>query len=242
MKNWWSKLSLTNKLQIPIQLTLFVIIATAVHAVRDKFEERVLEESRQKAAVSVDGVLNGLNMLMINDIISKADQRTLFVKKMGSSEKVLELRVIRGKSIKDEFGQGLPSEQPGDEMDREALESAKEQSKLLDQNGVQSLRVVVPYIAEKEFRDTKLHEVSQRNGRHSDWCGKHYAGRFRRIWRGASRQYCFMGCAGGHADFLVFCDWLANQFCHSPPAGGGEVGRRGGQRRPYLHHRSKIQG
>jgi methyl-accepting chemotaxis protein len=164
MNNWWSSLPLKNKLQIPIQLTLFVIIVIAQLVVLAKFDERVLEESRQKAVVSMDGVLNGLNMLMINGIISNADQRALFVKKMGASEKVLELRVIRGKSMQDQFGPGLPSEQPGDEMDRNTLESAKEQSKLLDQNGVQSLRVVVPFIAKKDFRGTnclQCHQVTE---------------------------------------------------------------------------------
>jgi len=65
--------------------------------------------------------------------------------------------------MQDQFGPGLPSEQPGDEMDRNTLESAKEQSKLLDQNGVQSLRVVLPSIAKKEYLGTnclKCHEVT----------------------------------------------------------------------------------
>ena len=112
MSHWWGGLSLKNKLQIPIQLALFVIIVLAQRAALGKYEELLLEGPRQKAVIAADGVLNGLNMLMINGIISNAEQRALFIRKMGTSDKVLELRVIRNKPVQDQFGPGLPSEQP----------------------------------------------------------------------------------------------------------------------------------
>ncbi len=154
MNDWWSKLSLKNKLQLPIQLILLVIMIMAQRTALDKFEERVLEEARQKAVVSADGVLNGLNMLMLNGIISDADQRKLYVDKMGASEHVIDLRVIRNKPVQDQFGPGLPTEQAKDDMDRLALSSAKEQTSLLEANGKNTLRVVVPFIAQKNFRGT----------------------------------------------------------------------------------------
>ena len=154
MNNWWSKLSLKNKLQIPIQLILLVIMILAQRVALNEFEQRVLEEARQKAVVSADGVLNGLNMLMLNGTIGDPGQRELYVSKMGSSDKVLDLRVIRNKPVQDQYGPGLPSEQAADEMDRMALTSVNEQSRLLDQKGAQSLRVVVPFIAKKDFRGT----------------------------------------------------------------------------------------
>lgn len=154
MNTWWSRLSLKNKLQVPIQLILLVVMVLAQRTALDKFEEHVLDGAKQKALISADGVLNGLNMLMINGIISNAEQRELYVKKMGSSDKVNELRVMRNKPVQDQFGPGLPSEQPNDEMDRVALQSAQVQTKLLAKNDRQSLRVVVPFIASKEFRGT----------------------------------------------------------------------------------------
>ncbi|HXU93112.1 MAG TPA: methyl-accepting chemotaxis protein [Gallionella sp.] len=154
MNNWWSRLSLKNKLQIPIQLILLAIMVIAQRTALDKFEERVFEETRQKAAVAADGVLNGLNMLMLNGIISDAGQRALFVKKMGASDNVLDLRVIRNKPVQDQFGAGLPAEQAQDEMDKLALSSGKEQTGLQEKNGAQALRVVVPFIARKDFRGT----------------------------------------------------------------------------------------
>ncbi len=154
MNNWWSRLSLKNKLQIPIQLILLVIMVMAQRTALNKFEERVLEEARQKAVVSADGVLNGLNMLMLNGIISNEEQRKLYVDKMGASDRVLELRVVRNKPVQEQFGPGMPSEQAKDDIDRLAMSSAKEQTRLLNQDGKNALRVVVPLIAKKDFRGT----------------------------------------------------------------------------------------
>jgi methyl-accepting chemotaxis protein len=154
MKTWWNGLSLKNKLQIPIQLILLVILVFAQRWAFDQFEERVLEEARQKATVSADGVINGLNMMMINGIISNPDQRKLYVTKMGASERVEELRVIRNKPVQDQFGPGLPEEQPTDEIDRQALESGKPQFQLLGDKEKRSLRAVVPFIAQSSFRGT----------------------------------------------------------------------------------------
>ncbi|MFA6121506.1 MAG: methyl-accepting chemotaxis protein [Sideroxydans sp.] len=154
MNSWWSKLSLKSKIELPIQLILLVIMIFAQRAALSTFEERVLEEARQKAEVSADGVLNGLNMLMLNGLISDADQRKLYVQKMGASNKVTELRVMRGKPVIDQFGPGLPTEQATDELDKLALSTGQQQTTIQDVEGSHRLRVVVPFIAQKEFRGT----------------------------------------------------------------------------------------
>ena len=154
MNSWWSNLSLKNKLQLPIQLILLVVMIMAQRTALDKFEDYVLDQAKAKALISADGVLNGLNMLMINGIISDSEQRALYVQKMGSSAKVNELRVIRNKPVQDQFGPGLPSEQAIDALDHAALDTAKIQTKLSELSDKQSLRVVVPFIAQKSFRGT----------------------------------------------------------------------------------------
>jgi len=154
MKNWWGALSLKNKLQIPIQVILLLIMVIVQRWAFDQFEGRVLEEAEQKAIVSADGVINGLNMLMLNGIISQADQRQLLIKKMGSSTNVEELRVIRAKQVQDQFGPGLPEEQAKDDMDREAMQSAKPQFKSLADGTKHTLRAVVPFVVSTNFRGT----------------------------------------------------------------------------------------
>ena len=125
MKNWWSALSLKNKLQIPIQLILLIVLVMAQRWAFDQFEARVLQEAEQKAMVSADGVINGLNIMMEGGLISDKVMRKLFITKMGASAKVEELRVIRAQQVTDQFGPGMPEEQAKDEMDREAIQSAK---------------------------------------------------------------------------------------------------------------------
>ena len=154
MNNWWSNLSLRNKLQIPIQFILLVVLVLAQRMALNSFESNVLDEAREKALISADGVLNGLNMLMINGIISDAEQRALYVTKMGASNKINELRVVRNKPVQDQFGPGLPAEQAVDELDHAALRSAQVQTRLSVQENSESLRVVVPFIASKSFRGT----------------------------------------------------------------------------------------
>jgi methyl-accepting chemotaxis protein len=154
MNKWWSKLSLKSKLQIPIQLILLAIMILAQRSALNTFEERILEEARQKAVVSADGVLNGLNMLMLNGIISDAEQRKLYVDKMGKSNRVVELRVMRHTPVIEQFGPGLPSEQAQDEVDKEALTSGKQQVRVGRQGEKHTLRVVVPFIAQADFRGT----------------------------------------------------------------------------------------
>jgi methyl-accepting chemotaxis protein len=154
MKNWWGALSLKNKLQIPIQVILVIIMVLTQRWALDQFEDRVLIEAEEKAKVTADGVINGLNMLMINGIISDVEQRKLYIKKMGSSEKVEELRVIRNKPVQDQFGPGLPQEQATDDLDKAVLSTAQIHTRLSHADGKDTLRVVVPFIARKEFRGT----------------------------------------------------------------------------------------
>jgi len=154
MQDWWRKLPLKYKLQIPIQLLLLVIMVLAQRVILDRFEARVLEESRQNAFVVADGVINGLNIMMINGIISDDEQRALYMRKMSVSDKLLELRIIRSKQLQEQFGKGLASEQALDEMDRITMTSAQSQRKLHDQAGAESLRIVEPFVAKRDFRGT----------------------------------------------------------------------------------------
>lgn len=149
MKLWWSRLSLKNKIQIPVQITLFVVLLLVQRFATEEFNFRVLEDAKEKAQVSADGVLNGLNMLMLNGIIGQPEQRVLYLDKMASSEGVKSLRIIRGKPIRKQFGEGLPSEQAQDDIDRAALDGVT-QSRFEDTR----LRMVFPVTASQSFRGT----------------------------------------------------------------------------------------
>ncbi len=154
MSEWWSQLSIKNKLQLPIQLILLVVLVIAQRWAFQQYEVRVLEDARNRAAIPADGVFNGLNMMMLNGTIGDGEQRRLFVKKMAVSSNAEELRIVRGLLIQQQFGEGAKEEQAQDEMDRQALLSGERQSKTLDANGKHQLRVVEPFAASRDFRGT----------------------------------------------------------------------------------------
>lgn len=160
----WGDLRLQSKLQILIQGLLILVLVAAQHWLLGQFEQRALKAAEDRTRVAADGIFNGLNTLMSTevkgkDVISDKKARALFIEKMGISDKLKELRVIRGKGTTDEFGPGLPQEQPVDELDHEVLSTGKTLARLGHPvYGPAALRLVLPYIAFKEFRTSKCLE------------------------------------------------------------------------------------
>ena len=166
----WDRIGLQLKLQILIQGFLIVILLFAQFWIYTQLERQILDAAQERTVAFADGAINGLNTLMVTkvgdqDVISDAKARALFIQKMGVSDKVKELRIIRAKGTIDEFGAGLPQEQAVDELDRSVLASGKKQFKLITGAGGQaSLRVVMPFIGMKEFRANnclKCHGVDE---------------------------------------------------------------------------------
>ncbi|MDD5296161.1 MAG: methyl-accepting chemotaxis protein [Rhodocyclaceae bacterium] len=153
----WNRIGLQLKLQILLQGTLIVILVAAQQWIMVQFENQVMNTAKERAAALADGVVNGLNILMIikngkDEVISDKKSRSLFIQKMAASEGVKELRVVRGKGIDDEFDAGLPEERPMDDIDRHVLATGKTESHLVVKGDQASLRTVIPYIARKNFR------------------------------------------------------------------------------------------
>lgn len=154
MKKWWGSLGIGTKLSILIQGMLIVVLFVAHFWVMNLFNEGILDEAKRRAEISADGVINGMNMLMVTGMISNPENRRLFIKKMGASENVSELRVIRAKQVQDQYGPGLPEERIKDDMDRRAIESKQPQFMLNEDRGMLTLRAVVPFIVSTHFRGT----------------------------------------------------------------------------------------
>jgi len=167
---WWDNLGLQLKLQILIQGFLIIILVAAQQWILFQFEHQVLNAAEERAKTVADGAINGLNTMMVikageNEVISNKGSRLLFLKKMGASEGVKEMRVFRAKQLDSEFPEGLPEEQPVDEMDRKVLASGVAESRLMKlDNGGATLRTVLPFIGKKDFRTTnclKCHGVDE---------------------------------------------------------------------------------
>jgi len=157
----WAAMGLQLKLQILIQTFLMVILVGTQVWLSNQMERRSLAAAEERTMAVADGVINALNTLMDTtvggkDVISDVKARALFLRKMGVSDKLKELRVVRGKGVTDEFGPGLPEERVVDELDRAVLASGKSQYQLnTDGTDGATLRAVIPYVAMKEYRTSK---------------------------------------------------------------------------------------
>ncbi|MFT3851007.1 MAG: methyl-accepting chemotaxis protein [Propionivibrio sp.] len=151
----WNCVGLQYKLQILIQGFLILLLLLAQRWLDQQFKDATYAAADSRAEVAADGVINGLNLLMLNGSIAEPETRKLFVEKMSASESIKELRIIRGEAVEKQFGPGLPEEKSLDDMDRAVLASGKPASRVVqDKDGQPGLRVVVPFVAQKEFRGT----------------------------------------------------------------------------------------
>lgn len=154
----WENLGLRLRLQLLIQGFLFIALIAAQQWILSEFERQTLYSAEERAIEMGDGTINGLNTLMLlkvgkEDVISDGKRRALFIEKIGISEGIKELRVIRGKGIDDEFDGALPQEKVVDDMDRRVLASGQiEHLVSKDAKGETSLRTVMPFIAKENFR------------------------------------------------------------------------------------------
>ena len=161
MKNQWSRLGLQQKLQILIQGFMLLVLLAAQSWVSNQIEGRAIHAAEDRSAMVADGVINALNTLMSakvdgKDVYDDPKIRDMFIRKMGESDELKELRVVRGKGVVDEFGPGLPNQKPMDDLDRQVLANGQVIYRIDDGNA--TLRSVIPYIAKKNFRGSKCLE------------------------------------------------------------------------------------
>jgi methyl-accepting chemotaxis protein len=153
MNTWWQGLTLRNKLQIPIQLALLVVLTAAQIWLTNQFESKMVQSTTQNAKSSAMQTFLALNGMMLNGSISQTETRAIFLKKMTTQDDVTDFHLVRGKPVADAFGAGLPEENLGDEIDRTAISNNKVQT-ILQEGEKPSIRIVVPLEAEKNFHGT----------------------------------------------------------------------------------------
>jgi len=153
MKNWWHTLSLRNKLQIPIQVALILVLTLAQTWVMSQFKAKMFLSAAQNAQGSAIQSFLALNGMMLNGSISDTETRANYLKKMRSEDGVIDFHLVRGKAVSDAFGGGLPEENLADELDRAAIAANTVQTKVQNQD-IHSVRVVVPIPAKQNFHGT----------------------------------------------------------------------------------------
>ena len=151
----WRAIGVQEKLHILIQGALLILFFVLMEWVVDHFEMQIDRSAELRAEEAADGLINGMNMLMLTGQISEPENRRLFIEKMSKSQGIAEVRMIRGQAVIEQYGPGLPEEQPRDEIDRQVLSTGKHVFQhITAPDGRPLLRVVMPFIATENFRGT----------------------------------------------------------------------------------------
>ncbi len=154
-KRIWHAIGVQEKLHILIQGALLILFFVLMEWVVDHFEMQIEQSAELRAEETADGLINGMNMLMLTGQISEPENRRLFIEKMSKSQGIVEVRMIRGEAVKAQYGPGLPEEQPQDDLDRQVLSTGKLVFQhITGADGRPLLRVVMPFIASDNFRGT----------------------------------------------------------------------------------------
>lgn len=162
INRWWQSLSIQIKLTLMIQLSLAAVLIPTQRWLMTSFENRMQESAHRRAAETADGIINGMNMLMVTGQVSDPNNRILFINKMKQSQSIRELRIFRSQQVVQQYGPGLPEEQPVDEVDLRVLATGKPWFDHNRETGM--LRAVIPFIASHNFRGTdclSCHQVRE---------------------------------------------------------------------------------
>lgn len=151
--NWWYGLSMRLKLSLLIQVGLLIVLVFTQRWLMASFETKILQSAQIRAEETADGIINGMNMLMLTGKISDPANRKLFIDKMSKSRGIHELRIIRSELVDRQFGPGMPEEQAQDEIDRRVLQTGKPYFVRRDAEK-QTLRAVFPFIASHNYKGT----------------------------------------------------------------------------------------
>ena len=113
-----SRLSLLGKINIIVALVFLVVttVETVISVQHDK--DRFLEVAKDQVTDLTRWYFDSLNTMMLTGSMS---QRSLLREKLLARSQIVDARVIRGAPVMQQFGKGLPEEQPVDELDHRAL-------------------------------------------------------------------------------------------------------------------------
>ncbi|MBI5919411.1 MAG: PAS domain-containing protein [Nitrosomonadales bacterium] len=147
-------LPLQFKLQLLIQPFLLVVLVAAQIVMSRQMEQQMLDSVKMRATGIAMEVIDSANMLMITGNISNADDRKLLIEKIAASGNISKLQLVRSKLVSDQYGAGLPEEQPGDPAVQAVIASKTASYGVEQIDGKPTFRAITPYFAVKNFHGT----------------------------------------------------------------------------------------
>ncbi len=133
-----------KKILLIVALMLIILAAATIINVAVNFRDYSYNNAIEKSKMTAEIVRDGLTAHMVNDIM---DKRNSFLRNIASYNDVKALWVVRSPKVDQQFGPGLPKEEPKDEIDSKVLSSGKMSYKITEDTDDAKLRVSIPYIA-----------------------------------------------------------------------------------------------
>lgn len=151
----WDHVSVQWRLHVFIQASLAIFFIISHYWLVEQFDKQGVSDIEAQSSEVADGLINGLNLLILTGRIADPVNRELLVKKMAASSNVKELRIFRAPQVITQFGSGDASETPQDASVTRVMASGvtsfmREQ----DKDGTPVLRAIIPFIASENFRGT----------------------------------------------------------------------------------------
>lgn len=137
-------MSLRKKILLRTGISILSLIVIAGIITALKFREYGLKTAENNAEIVAQLVKDGLTAHMITGTMNMRDY---FLNQIRNTEKIKELRIIRGQKVDELFGKGKREEKPLDDLDIKALETGKKQTKLEESLDEVIFRITIPYTA-----------------------------------------------------------------------------------------------
>ncbi len=133
-----------KKILIIIALMLIVLATATIINVAVNFRDYSYNNALEKSNMTAEIVRDGLTAHMVNEIM---DKRNLFLTNISNYDDVKKLWIVRSPKVDEEYGPGLPKEEPRDEMDARVLKNGVMEKLITEDSDTANLRVSIPYIA-----------------------------------------------------------------------------------------------
>ena len=139
------------KLLFVVTLMLLGLGVATIINVSLNFREYSINSALEKADMAARTVEDGLTAHMVNGIM---DKRSYFLDQISNNDEINALWLVRSQHVIDQYGEGLNSEVPRDDIDNEVLKSGKVIKKIDEYADKISLRVTMPYKATTDGGNT----------------------------------------------------------------------------------------
>jgi hypothetical protein len=150
--------SITHKLifRLLVLIISTVIVTEGIFAI--SFREQGIRYALSKANTVAGIVRDGLTSLMVMGVIK---DRESYIKRLERVKGVTNIHIVRGEAVDKQFGPGLPTEQPIDNLEKLVLLTGKPIYKIYESPSKVLVRDIIPYKASNKgiVNCLQCHEV-----------------------------------------------------------------------------------